>query len=134
MKKNKFTYYQNLIRLWLFKAVLLFSVFSFSGYNLQIQSAVTESVQTELIESRTRKSVYRQKKNTNKYSKTLLASLLLNIQSSNIWSILNYNTVLNTKFKSYRNRIVLYSITSTKIRFKIQPTSSEEDTPPLSFC
>lgn len=132
MKKNKFTYYQNLIRLWLFKAVLFFSVFSFSGFNLQIQSAINESVKTELVESRIRKPVYGLKKNTNKYSKTLLASPLLDIKSLNIWAILNHNTILKTKFKSYRNRIVLYSITSIKTRFKIPPTSSEDETSPLS--
>jgi len=128
MKEIKFKYYKNLIRLLLFKAVLFFSVFSFSGFNLQIHSAFNESVKTELVESRIRNPVYRLKKN----SKILLASPLLDVKSFNIWALLNDNNVLKSKFKSYRNRIFLYSITSIKILFKIPSSFSEDETLPLS--
>lgn len=132
MKEIKFKYCKNSIRLWLFKAVLFFSVFSFSGFNLQIHSAFNESVKTELVESRILKPVYRLKKNTKKFKKILLTSPLSDVKSFNIWALLNDNNVLKIKFKSYRNRILLYSFTSIKILFKIPSSSSEDETLPLS--
>lgn len=133
MKEIKFKYYKNQIRLLLFKAVLFSSAFSFSWFNLPIHSSFNESVRTELVESRICKPVYRLKKNTKKYSKILLESLLSDVKSFKIWALLNDNNVLKSKFKSYRYRILLYSITSIKILLKIPSSSFEDETLPLSI-
>lgn len=131
MNKVKSKYLQDLIRLYLIRAVLFFSVFSFSGFNPQIQAAVNQSVKSELVESRICKPVYKQKKNSKKYIKQLLTSPLLVARSFNDWGLRSHNNVAKIKFRTYRNRILLNSITSIKILFKIPPSSSEDDIPSL---
>lgn len=132
MNLDKSKYYQDPIGLWLIKAVLVFNVFCFSGFNLEIHAAVNESVNTELTESRVCKSVYKLKKNTKKYTQILLTNPLSGLRPFNIWSILNYNNFVKIKFRSYRNRILLNSTNPIKVYLKI-PHSSSEDEIPLSL-
>lgn len=123
MKKENFKYYQNLIRLWLFKAVLVFSVFSFTGFNLHINAAAIFAVKTELAETRNRKPAFE----LNNYSKILLAKSLSGKRTFNSWTVLNQNTLIKSQYKSYRSRNLLYCISSIDIHTKIPPSSTEDE-------
>lgn len=123
MKKEKFKYYQDLIQLWLFKAVLVFSVFSFTGINLQIVAAANVAVKTELTESRIRKAEFDLKK----HSKNLFKRKLSDERTFNIWTVLNYYNVVISQYKSYLNRNLLYSITSKNLLIKILPSFSDDE-------
>jgi len=129
MNKDKSKSYQDSIKLWLVKAALVFSVFCFSGFNQQIHSTVNSSIKIEIAESRTHKPAYFLEKNTKDYNKLRLASPLAYVYSLNIWAIINHDNILNSKFKSYRDRIILSSLSSIEVLFKLPSSSSQDETP-----
>jgi len=131
MNYNKLKYLLYLNRTWLFKAFLIFSVFSFSGFNPQIHSEVNESIKTELTESRTRRPDYSLKKNAKKYTGICLTSPISTLKSFDLWSLFNHNNLVKTKTRSYRNRLLLYSIPTLKLLFKIPTSSSKDEMPPF---
>jgi len=130
MHKGKFKYNQNRIRLWLFNAVLIASVFSFSGFNLPIHPAVNEPVKTELVESNIQKPFYCLKWNTTSYCKTQLSNSLSTIKSFHVWGLINHFNVVNVKYKSYQSKTQLYNIASIEPN-RIIPTSTYEGEAPL---
>jgi len=130
---NKFRHYKKHIKLSLFQAALIFSVLSFSGFNLQANTPLADSVNTELTESRTRNAVYKLKSNTKDYCKSpFFTSALSAVKSYNTSFALNHTKAEKAKFTSYQNRIFLYSRSSIKTLFKLLPSSSHEE-PPLSM-
>lgn len=129
MDHNKLNYYLYLNRKWLFKALLVVSVFSFSGFNPQIHPEANESIKTEITESRTRKPDYSLKKNANRYIGIRLTSPISSLKSFDLWGLLNHNILVKIKTRSYRNRLLLYSIPATKLLFKIPTSSSKDETP-----
>jgi len=129
LDKDNCTYNQNQIKSWLLKAILVFGIFSFSGFSIPTQAAISESIQTELTESRVRKPAYQLKKQTKKDRKIIHPSLFSDGRPFNSSTILNDNLVLKTQFESYQNRIQLYSIALIKIPFKIPSSTFEDDTP-----
>lgn len=128
MKKEKYTYNYDQIRIWLFKAVLVFSVLSFSGINLQVHSQANLATKTELAESRIRKSTYK----LNTQGAILISSTQSDCTTFCIWTILNHYNILRSKFKSFQQRILLYGLTPTDIRIKV-PTLFTKDDSPLSL-
>jgi len=129
MYKDKFKYYQNLIRISLFRLVVIFSILSFSGINLQSHSAFTESFRTELVESRIQESEYRYDKNLKRNNKKLSTNSVITERSFVFFGLINFTKLIKTKFKSYRNRLLLNTIPSQFILFKI-PLSLSDDVIP----
>ena len=120
-------YLNRIIQLWLFKAALFICVFSFSGLNSQAQSTLSQSFKTELVEARDRKKVYQLKRLFKKYAKSLLSNPSLTSKSFNIWTLLNYNKVVNAKFKIYQRKVFyLYNIL-IKLFLKTPSFYSEDD-------
>lgn len=128
MNKDNFTYYSAQFRNWVFKTALVFSVLSVSGINLHVHSQVNLSVKTELAETRNRKPAYR----LNIQSEILVSRILSDYNTFCSRTILNHYNIIRSKFKSYQNRILLFSISQIHKRIKI-PTSSTKDDTPLSL-
>lgn len=129
MSKDKSKSFHDPIKLWLVKIVLVFSVFCFSGFNPQVVASANASIKTELIESRIRKPAYSHIENAKAHDKLPLTSSLTESISYNNWAILNNNNVLASKYKSYRNRILLSSLSSIEVLFKLPNSSSQDETP-----
>lgn len=126
MKKDKSTYYQNILRLTLIKASFVFSIFCFSGFNLHVHATVNSVVKTELTESRIRKPVY----DLIKTNKLLSVKILSKENTFNIWKILCYGTILKSQYSSYRIRTLLYITPLLVIKTKFQHFYSEDQALP----
>jgi len=129
---NNSTYYKNLIRLCLFKFVLFFSAFVFPEFNLQLQSAFRQSAKTELVELRVSKPIYNLKNLKESQANNHLVNSSPDINSFNIWAAINFNSLLETKFKAYRKKKIYTYSTSTKVLFKIPSPISLDEIPPLT--
>lgn len=125
MKKEDFTYYSAQIRGWVCRAALVFSVLSFSGLNLQAHSHANTVVKTELAEMRIRKPVY----SLNIQNGILVTSTSSAYSPFCIRLILNHYNVIRSKFKSYKNRLLLYPLIPKYKQVKISTSSSKDDSP-----
>lgn len=132
MKKINIKYLKGINQVWLLRAALFVSIFSFSGFNLQAHSILSQSFKTELVESRNRQEVYQLKRVYKKYSKALLINSHLIDKPFNIRALWNYHNVLNNKFKLCQNRTFPFHNILIKLFFKTATLSSEDD--PSSSC
>ncbi len=130
---KEFKYYKNYIRLWFFKTILFFSVLTFTGFNVEIQSAFHQSVKTELVDSRICKPVYSLKSNKYKEINTLFVNPVSPIKSFNIWAILNFNLLSEIEFKSYLKRSLQFNFYSKRVLPNILYSSSKDENPYLSL-
>lgn len=118
------------IRLWIFKATLLLSVFAFSGFSLQAHSAFNQSIKTELVTSRSDKSNYQLKRACKKYYKIPFTNSAQVYNSFNAWALIIYNNTLLSDLKQYKKRTLLFYLNSLKLFFK-KTILSSKDNPPL---
>jgi len=126
MKKENYTYYKTQLLSLLVRATLVLSVLSFSGLNLQAHSQANTVVRTELTETRIRKPDYK----LDFQSKIIFSSTPSYCCNFYSQSILGFYNILRSKFKSYKNRILLYYLLPINKQIKI-PTSSSKDEKPL---
>jgi len=126
MLTNNLKYNTKLLRLRLFKAALLLSVFSFSGFSLQLHAAFSESYRTELVESRISKPHFSLDKINKKHSRIPLVS-------QQELSLMNYENLLKVMFKTYHDKILLRSASVKETHIKIPPSSSEYLNTPLAI-
>lgn len=117
------------IQLCLFKVALFFSVFTFSGYTGQAQSAPQlESITTELVESRNytqSSNLYRLK---NSFNKIDSIKFLLNLLSFNYsWTLLNINESIIIEYKSICKEYLSYKFNFLKLPTKVLLPSSKDE-------
>jgi hypothetical protein len=127
MKEIKFKYFKNSIRLCLFKVALLLSVFSFSGFNAQLQSTNYHATQVELVESRTSKPIGKINKLENQFYYISVALSSFISKPFNIWALRNHNHLFEVDLKINQKKTLLYQIFPIKTLFKIPSPSSEDE-------
>lgn len=132
MKDTKSKYFRKTSQLWLLKVALLFSVFTFVGFNENIQDTYLESDKTELVESRNYSSDF----NLNNFSKHIISTTFVRFffdsESYNYSLVLlNLNRSLKIKFRSISNQFLSYNFTYIKQLIKTLPSSPEGES--LSF-
>lgn len=127
MDKISNKYSNSTIRLWFFKAMLLLSVFSFSGFGIQVQYVFSQSIKTELVITKTDKRARQLKRIDQKQGKTPKANSPSVVIPFNVWELLVYNDILKSKFKSYHSRTPRFRLTSEKTLFHISHLSPEEE-------
>lgn len=131
MKELNFKSYKNFLRLGFFQVVLFFSVFALSGGQVNIQSIFQQGVKTELVETRVCKPIYKLKHFTKIYSQPYVQHLST-VKPFSSWALSNLNQLIATTFKVHRKKMLLFSIVSIPVIFKIPSSSSTDDLSPLT--
>lgn len=131
MKSTRNKYYKTTIQLLLLKVVLFFYVFSFSGYNQQIQHSYLEPIQNELVLLKK----YRSSSiiSYQKFIRELITSRsILALKTSKYsWIISNTNRLLSVNYKSIHKRKFSYNSIYIKLPIKIFPSSDDDNSFPF---
>ncbi len=133
MKETKFKYNKKELRLCLFKVALLFSVFAFSGFNENIESAFHESIETELVETRIYKADFSLNSFSQSYSKALLSSSLSDLKVNSTSALFYFNQSLEVQYKALLKENLTYDFSSRKLPFKKIP-STEDGVPHFTLA
>lgn len=127
MNKTRSTYIGQNIRLWIFKALILLSVFSFSGFNPEAQATPLFATQTELLESRTSSpSFHFEYLNKDFCHQDLSSSQLIFTLSYNRATRI-YDNYIQVKYKFYNKKNTLVSKSILRLPLKMPKPSSEDD-------
>lgn len=126
MAKTKFKYYISTVRLGLLQAVLLFSVFTFTGFNNNIQFAFLESVKTELVEDSKHRISYQLDFVSNKYKANHTKNTFDLHSCKQSWAALNLDRLITTKYKSSWIKFLAFDSCQIKLPTKTHSSLSDE--------
>ena len=127
---SNFKFDIDMVRIWVFKVALLFSVFLFSGFSPEIQSQIQRSEKTELVELRIQNSSCFHKTNFSAKIEIFNFGLLSNFGVGQFVILHRLQKILVVKFKSYSSIILLNYTSSSRALLRVQSSSSYEE--PLS--
>lgn len=125
MEKIKYTKQQ--IQLCLFKVALCFSVFAFTGYNVQAESAFQQSIQTELVESKVSNFDFNLNNFTKTYIKIPSTGFQFDIRPYNSYALLYTQKLILIKYKNAFKETLSYNVFSIKLLVKKSLSSSEDE-------
>lgn len=133
MVKSTYKYSKEQIQQWLILSVLIFSVFIFTGFNQQAHAAFNQPTQTELAEARVSNPAFSYRSFVKKpNTKASFSSIVFT--SNILLSPRNFrlaDQLLNTKFKSLKQKTLLFNLLSINVQRRICNNTSDEDD--LSF-
>ena len=114
---------------WLIRIVLLFSVFSFSGYVNPSYSELPQSVQTELIwegnKVLLKKTPHLDKIKSKPYEKSVSDKTYLNFKSA----LIAYNILIKIKFDTNSRKFNFYTLPTPFLQTKIISSTSDKKLP-----
>lgn len=115
----------------LFKIALLFSVFAFSSFNVQVNYTFLESVRTELIDLRDDQLLSSIKSFPKANSKFSSAESIFDFKSPYSWVLSPLSQSLLVEYKSINKEFFTYKNTSLKLLLKAISSSNEDEAPSL---
>jgi len=127
MNNTKFKYYQKVFQLGLIQIALLFSVFTFTGYNNQIESSVCSTFNIELVQSNSDYSAYILSKKDFITTKTLRVNTTDKKTTFDQRYIEHFNKLLTINLKSCNEKLLQHLTKSVKALFKIPKPSLEDE-------
>lgn len=124
MNPIKIKYRTELMRLWILRVALLFSVFAFSGFNSQLPATLLKSVKTELVESdRHHRSL---KTLSQKVFKAFFLCPSEVYVTNTSWALANFNQAIAIKYRVFRKKHLNYPLSTIKLPIKTPHTASDE--------
>ncbi len=113
--KNKI----GLLRLWILKVVLFFSVFAFTGYNTYVQSTLPLSVETELVESQGSTTLFSPNDIVSGQQESTISSFYSDDYSYRFWSLRYYNHSIKLQYLTALTEVLTFSIPSVHMPFMV---------------
>ena len=126
----KSKYLKNSTQYWFLLCVMLFSIFTFSGFNQKILDVYLEIDKTELVESRKSGSFFQLDEFSQNNSPTACLDFFFQTESYNSsWVLHNFNKVIDVRFGSINKNLLTYNYKTFILPIKSLPSPLDEENP-----
>jgi hypothetical protein len=119
-------------KLWFTQCVLLFAIFSFSGFNQKILDINLDTDKIELVDHRSLSSFFYLDVHSENTSQLACIVFPIDVKTNNYSSaLLNYNQAVEVSYKSISTNLLTYNYNSLKHTVRTLPSSGDDELPSI---